>query len=304
MIGCSPAVENRPNTPSRWSTLCRRRRSRSRLPALRNGEPLQRRLAHVLSGLRARPRVEKRSVAVACVMLLAATAGLALAQEGTATAPGKVEAGAAASATDDSQNFSGLVIDQNGQPVAGAHLAAIAWQKAPARGGDLADRYELLCETAADREGRFQVHISGASAKTHEQPLLMARADGFALAVAPFNLGGNQAPLTLHLPKEHVLHARLVDLQGQPAAGVEAPVVQLSAKIPEWTPQYAWHPAGLKFPAAWPRATISNAQGRIEIHGLADGTNANLEVAPSERLRPTVPHASRRRLGKESAEHR
>jgi beta-lactamase regulating signal transducer with metallopeptidase domain len=254
------------------------------LPALRSGESLEHRLSHILRGVRVKPTVGQRWFAMACLVLSAAMAGIALAQEQTATAPGKVERREPATATDGSPSLSGRVVDKAGQPIAGAHVAAIAWRKAASRGGDPDNRYNVLCETSADRDGRFHVRIAGASPKTHEQPLLMARAEGYGLAVTAFNLEGEAAPLTLSLQKEHVLRARLVDLQGQPAAGVEAPVVQLSEGAPKWIPRYSWQPTGMKYPDIWPRASLSDAQGRIEIHGLPPATTATLEIGPSDRF--------------------
>jgi beta-lactamase regulating signal transducer with metallopeptidase domain len=255
------------------------------LPALRSGESLEHRLSHILRGVRVKPTVGQGWLAIACLMLSAMMAGIALAQEQSATAPGEVDTRQPATATDGSANVSGRVLDKAGRPLAGAHVAAIAWRKAASRGGDLDARYDVLCETSADAVGRFHLRIAGASPETHEQPLLMVRAEGYGLAATPFNLSGEPVPVTLSLPKEHVLRARMVDLQGQPAAGVEASVVQLGQGAPKWIPQYGWESSpGMKHPAVWPRATVSDPQGRIEIHGLPPATTAILEIPPSDRF--------------------
>jgi hypothetical protein len=81
----------------------------------------------------------------------------------------------------------------------------------------------------------------------------------------------------LRLAPEEILRGRLVDVQGQPAAGVAVRANLVRRLVRDEFAQVAAPPVGQE-PAAWPKATVTDKDGRLEIHGVGRDVTVTLGV--------------------------
>jgi RNA polymerase sigma factor (sigma-70 family) len=150
------------------------------------------------------------------------------AQEPAPTAAGPSQAPAArAGDAEASAVFRGRVLDPDGKPLAGArlHLLGSVWNRPTP--------VHVQATSAAD--GAFRLPVAAADARrladeaSWSTTAVVATADGYGPAV---NLNSGFAPasdLTLQLVRDDVpVRGRLLDLQGQPLAGVTVRVEGLS----------------------------------------------------------------------------
>jgi hypothetical protein len=183
-----------------------------------------------------------------------------------------------------SLTLGGHVLNENGTPIPGASVSAIARSNANEPGGVLKDRHEILGEATTDAAGAFRIEISGVSTKSHRYPLLMASSDGYGLASLSFNLDGSNIDSTFRLAKEQIVRGRFVDLQGQPAAHVSAHVAQIGlAPMVFLPPDSGDLDRNTRHAAAWPKSVTSDAQGRFAIHGVAANQAVYLGVGGDDR---------------------
>jgi RNA polymerase sigma factor (sigma-70 family) len=148
----------------------------------------------------------------------------------------------------------GLVLDADGKPVAGAEVAVVA------RGWDFAAKeYQVLKKGSADRDGRFRLtaprHSSG-------EGYILAGKPGYGLGQQLLDPQAERQETIFKLPPEQLLRGRLLDLQGQPAAGVQVVVMWIGTR----------DDVGLRAPPEglplWPKPATSDVQGRFTIPGL------------------------------------
>jgi hypothetical protein len=181
----------------------------------------------------------------------------------------------------------GRVIASDGTPKAGAHVAVIGNSARQRRGGDLDYRDEVLAETTTNANGAYELTITSVSSKTHHYFALIARADGAALAWRRLNLEDKVIEASLELAAEEPIRGRLVDIEGQPAAGVR---LSIGNVLPTTTNGENVTGAGYrKFsdpPDAWPQSMTTDSKGQFVIHGIPAGHGVYIEVEGSERFAP------------------
>jgi RNA polymerase sigma factor (sigma-70 family) len=121
----------------------------------------------------------------------------------------------AASEKDDRTLVSGQVLGPDGRPVAGAKLFLCDQAgKAPAP------------QPSTDRAGRF--HFALAPSAEFGPRFLVAMADGLGLDWAHLAFKAPGPEVTLRLPADLPIRGRVVDLEGNPVAGAEIGIVELS----------------------------------------------------------------------------
>jgi beta-lactamase regulating signal transducer with metallopeptidase domain/protocatechuate 3,4-dioxygenase beta subunit len=180
----------------------------------------------------------------------------------------------------------GQVLGPDGRPAVGAHVAAIARHAVIGRGGELAPDGVVLGEATTDEQGRYQLSIAGASSKTHRDAFIVARADKTALAWQKLDVNATEVNASFDLKPAETITGRLVDIEGQSAAGVRLQVATVSATAMGQT--FAregvafWRPKSL--PAAWPQPAESDAQGRFSIGGIPADHGFFLTVEGDERF--------------------
>jgi beta-lactamase regulating signal transducer with metallopeptidase domain/uncharacterized GH25 family protein len=173
-----------------------------------------------------------------------------------------------------------------GQAVAGAHVAAIGWKMQPARGGDLSPRSEVLAEGVTDVHGRYELRLSGVTFKTHTYANIIARKDGAAVAWRQINLAADKIDAPLELPQEEPIRGRLIDLEGQPAAGVRIAVQSVMARTKSINAEQGVGYSGDDAPAAWLPSVTSDEQGRFTMRGVPAGHGIFMKVEGTARFAP------------------
>jgi RNA polymerase sigma factor (sigma-70 family) len=164
--------------------------------------------------------------------------------------------------------ISGQVADADGKPVAGAHVAVLARHKTGARARFESTPPQALAEGKTDAGGKFRLAVRGFSSERYWGAFLLTRAEGHGQGYDLVPLEQRAAEVKVRLPRERVLHGRLVDLQGLPAAGVKVELTTLEGKLPAGNTMYLnfeGAPAGARY---WPAAVVSDAQGRFTLRGL------------------------------------
>ncbi len=179
----------------------------------------------------------------------------------------------------------GQVVDNDGKPVADAQVAAIGVSLRAERGGDLPDRDEVLAEATTGEDGRFVMTTANpVSSQTHQFARVIARNDDLGLRWQNLNLNVTDTDVTIELPVEQVIWARLVDLEGQPAARVpllvEAVVPRdgIDERLTRMGSYHFDNP-----PAAWPPQVVSDDQGRFAVRGIPTGNGVCLDLADNDR---------------------
>lgn len=183
--------------------------------------------------------------------------------------------------------ISGRVVGPDGKPAAGAHVAAIGRKIQPDRGGDLALGGEVLAEATTGDDGRYRLNLVGASSKTHRYANLIARADDGGLAWQRLDLDAPEVDASFKLPDEEPIRGRLIDAQGQPAAGVRVSIRSVSV-----TSKTGIRNAGVGFrsmdepPRAWPQPLTTDEQGRFVIRGVPAGHGVLLVTRKTDKFAP------------------
>jgi beta-lactamase regulating signal transducer with metallopeptidase domain/protocatechuate 3,4-dioxygenase beta subunit len=184
----------------------------------------------------------------------------------------------------------GTVVDANGQPVAGAHVAVIAMGVRPARGGDLTPSGDVLADGLTDANGGFRLVLHDVSGTSHRYANVVARMEGAAMAWEKLNLHAPRTDVSLQLRTEESIRGRLIDIDGQPAGGVRLFVRGMMKRMDvspptEATEGVGYH-GGEEAPAAWVPAVTSDEQGRFTIGGVPAGFGVHVDVTGSERFAP------------------
>jgi RNA polymerase sigma factor (sigma-70 family) len=199
------------------------------------------------------------------------------AAQGEAKAPPAAPA-ALAAAEKQEMTVTGRVLDADGKPFAGADVAVVAEPKVAYRGGDLsAGRPEVLGRGKADAEGRFRLAVQRTSSVRFRSVIAVAGGAGHGLGWHDLDPDAAEPAAEVRLTREQVIRGRFVDVQGQPAAGVTVRVGQVGRRAPgEFKGVRA--PRAGKEPPFWPKASVTDKDGRFELRGLGREVLAYLHV--------------------------
>jgi len=229
----------------------------------------------------------------------------------TAMAVASSVAGANDPATnDDVIVVRGVVLDPDGQPVAGAKLQAYAVD--PRRmWGDTTDiwREATSPEFTTDSAGEFRVELYKSARelaswpKTFPVALVVATSPGRGPAWSQMVRKDLDQPLSLRLVDDQPITAHLVDLEGQPIAGASVVVQSLETTADEnptpWLDALrsgrSFHEAEaargakkqLGFVSRWGLEVVpfldirgtTDADGRVQLSGIGRGRLANLYIS-------------------------
>ena len=184
----------------------------------------------------------------------------------------------------------GRIAGVDGKPAAGVDVAVIGRRTAVGRGGDLEPMGAVLGESKTDSGGRYQIELAGVSSKTHRDANVIARASGSALAWKKLNLDAGDVETSFELQPEETIPGRLVDIEGQPAAGVRFEVSGVSSRVAQGK-----FPTGValwpifsypRTPAAWPQPIVTDGEGRFVIRSVPKDHVVGLEVEGDDRFAP------------------
>jgi RNA polymerase sigma factor (sigma-70 family) len=174
---------------------------------------------------------------------------------------------------DDKKRMSvtGQVLDPTGVPVGGAEVMVLGWPRGPARAAENQVRLTVLGRAKSDAGGDFRIDMPRTSSVDFWHVSAVARAPGFGLAIEEMLPDAQRPRVVLRLQREQVLHGRLVELQGAPAANLLVKVEGISVGG-------GWQHAPLGERAPWPAAVKTGPDGRFILRGLGPSTNVILGI--------------------------
>jgi RNA polymerase sigma factor (sigma-70 family) len=176
-------------------------------------------------------------------------------------------------------SIKGRVVDAGSKPVADAALAVYVLAMPAGRASPGMIPPELLAEGKSDADGQFRLTARRLSAARTAGLRLFARRPGHGLGVAQLKSEPVPPEVEVQLPPEETILGRLVDLQGQPAAGVKLDVI--GARQKAGPGRYYWPVLRepLQSAAYWPPATITDASGRFTLRGLGADWGVTLQAS-------------------------
>jgi RNA polymerase sigma factor (sigma-70 family) len=161
----------------------------------------------------------------------------------------------------------GAVLDPAGKPVSGAAVAVFGFPRHGRWGGDYSGAHPVLGQTKADRAGRFRMTVPRTTSERFFNVDLIAGATGFGMAWTPLNPDAESPEIEIRLRPEQAVHGRLVDLRGQPAAGLAVSAVHLAAQT-----DGERDGVGIREPSEnltpWPATVKTDERGRFLIRGV------------------------------------
>ncbi len=176
----------------------------------------------------------------------------------------------------------GRVLDPAGKPVAGAPVEVVGLPRRPLLDRDDAPyRLAVLGRGETDADGRFRLDAARTSSVGYFSANVMAEAPGSGLGWVALNADAPEPAAEIRLRPEQVVRGRLVDVNGQPAAGVELRVTYISPpQVGGELPDAIWAndgpPEGGRL---WPSPIKTDAQGRFAVSRIGRGLRTLLEVA-------------------------
>jgi hypothetical protein len=199
----------------------------------------------------------------------------------------------------------GRVLEPTGKPVVGIPVDIVGQFRTPRVGADeRMGAYVILGHGATDAHGRFKFEAARASsARVYDIYALAGASPGAGFGCIKLNPDAEQPAAEIRLRPEQGIRGKLVDVNGQPAAGVEVQVDHISRVLPMagsgnfdgigggfnhlWTTP----PEEL---TAWPKSVTSDAQGRFTLTGIGRGLSVSLStfttsasLARGSKSRPT-----------------
>ena len=186
--------------------------------------------------------------------------------------------------------LTGRVLDPSGKPASGVPIDVIGVSRTPAAGTDVEkNAFVLLDQATTDASGRFRIEAAGVSSARFLEVYALAGAagpgSGFGcLRVHP---DAGEAAIELRLRPEQLIRGRLVDLSGEPAAGVEVSFNRVQSVSPlAGAGNFDSFYLGFGYPwalppqelRAWPKTVQSDAQGRFTVAGIGRGLSVVLFI--------------------------
>ncbi len=183
----------------------------------------------------------------------------------------------------------GRVLDPQGKPVPGAKVMASTRPKfSGSNFGFDGLNLNVIGHADANESGRFRLDAPRTSSSRDDEFMAVAAAPGFGVGWAEIDPDEDQPAADISLRPEQLIHGRLYDLKGGPAQGVAVSVSGIRRvlvpdspgrdplRIRFGGPNYWWD--RINDIPAWPRPTITDADGRFTINGVGRGVTTQLSV--------------------------
>ncbi len=174
----------------------------------------------------------------------------------------------------------GRVLDPDGKPVPGATVAVYALSLAPGRTHNLRTQ-RPIGDARTDGSGRFRIDAPRTSSAQYEDCGVVALAPGFGAGWTELDPDDERPAADVALRPEQVIHGRLFDVQGRPAAGVTVSVASIRREPRQrgiWNRYVSvyYGVTTINDLPAWPRPAISDSDGRFTLRGAGGGLHAML----------------------------
>jgi RNA polymerase sigma factor (sigma-70 family) len=171
----------------------------------------------------------------------------------------------------------GAVVDPAGKPVAGAAVAVFGFPRRGREGGDYSGAHPIVGQTTTDRTGRFRMDLPRTSSERFYNLDAIAGAPGFGMGWQAINPDAESLDVEIRLRQEEAVHGRLVDVRGQPAAGIAVSVMQLATQTDGERDD-----VGRRDPSTnllpWPATVTTGDRGRFLIRGVGRGVATEVQI--------------------------
>ena len=174
----------------------------------------------------------------------------------------------------------GRVLDPSGKPVANASVDVIGRPRSLWVADDEAiNPRVLLGRSETDGDGRFQIDAARTASTRFFEIYARASVPGLGLGWADLNPDANKPGADIGLRPEQVIRGKLVDLSGQPAAGVALRITSVGRPTNTGTfDGVSLWDARLEGMRVWPRPVTTDQKGRFTLAGIGGGLTVSLEV--------------------------
>jgi RNA polymerase sigma factor (sigma-70 family) len=179
----------------------------------------------------------------------------------------------------------GQVLDAKGKPLAGANVAALVQTPRLHTGKDLLStdlNEHLVGKGTTDKDGRYQLKFPRSAFKrsfpgVQSWVTVLGTAKGHAVGWGATQVKDGPVEIVVRLQKEEPVRGRLIDLQGEPAAGVQLHVVRVARKADGVY-------TGIQFPEKvtaapfWPGPVTTDKEGRFVIPNVTRTMEVTAQV--------------------------
>ena len=175
----------------------------------------------------------------------------------------------------------GLVLDPAGKPAAGVPVDIIGGARAPSVATpEYDDRRILVGCGETDTGGHFHIDALRTSAERFFEVYALAAAPGFGRGWVRLNADARQPVAEIRLRPEQIIHGKLFDMHGQPAAGVELHIWSVGRPT-----ETGWYdgvnmgnpppPEGLR---VWPGPVTTDYQGNFAVAGIGRNITVGFHI--------------------------
>ncbi len=178
---------------------------------------------------------------------------------------------------DQTVTVAGVVVDPDGKPVASAAVAVFGFPHRARSGADHSNPHQVIGQATADGVGRFRMLLPRTSSTSFLNLDVIAGAAGFGMGWQPLNPDAVAPEVEVRLRPEQVVRGRLVDIQGQPAAGVEVAVIHLAVQSDAGAGGVGFWNAPSNF-QPWPATATTDARGDFLLHGVGQGVGVEVQI--------------------------
>ena len=178
----------------------------------------------------------------------------------------------------------GVVLDPTGKPAARVPVDIIGRPRAPwVATREHVDARVLVGKGETDADGRFRFDAARTTADGFFEVYALASAPGFGLGWVPLNADAKEPAVQIRLRPEQVIRGKLVDVQGQPVAGVELQIWSVGRpNVPQAKGGYDGvsmgnppPPEGLR---VWPRNVVTDNQGQFTVTGVGRNVTVGFHI--------------------------
>ncbi|MCA9052932.1 MAG: hypothetical protein KDA75_03800 [Planctomycetaceae bacterium] len=192
----------------------------------------------------------------------------------------------AASATESRVTIAGHIQSSDGATPSGVPVAAIGWRLGELKQGLYDPQLEVLGESTTEADGSYSLLLDGVTNASHRNRCVVARGPSTALAWKEFLPGPDEIEVDLTLSPDQPLRLKLIDIDGQPADGVQVSIdtVLRTASTPQ-----NWNAVRIGegiSTSIWPQPVTTDAEGRCVLHGIAADCGVSLSIPGSDRFAP------------------
>jgi RNA polymerase sigma factor (sigma-70 family) len=175
----------------------------------------------------------------------------------------------------------GRVLDADGKPVAAARVAVLAGVLHLQRHGGLSLDRKLFGQGETNRDGDFRLTVPRTSSVRNWAVDVVAARAGYGLGWQLFDPDAERPVVSVRLHPEQVLRGRLIDLEGQPAAGVKLRldgVRKVSEKEGNDGRAMIRLSDPRDAPAFWPGPATTDKDGSFAVRGIGRDMAVTLRV--------------------------